>query len=108
MSFVHKLLRRFGWEAPLSDLKAGQTAPEFTLKSLDGKEHSLAQLRKNGPVVLAFFKVSCPVCQYTFPFLQRLAQRYAGDGVSVIGISQDDARSTTDFNHEYGATFPTL
>jgi len=55
-----------------------------------------------------FFKVSCPVCQFTFPFLERLHKRYGGDGVTFLGISQDDARATQNFAKEYGVTFPLL
>jgi len=83
-------------------------APGFSLKALDGKEYSLGKLLEKGPVVAAFFKISCPVCQFTFPFLQRLAERYAVDSATVIGISQDDVASTKAFNKEYGVTFPTL
>jgi peroxiredoxin len=108
MSFVHRFSRWLGWEAPLTNIEAGHTAPGFSLKSLDGKEFSLEKLLAGGPVLLAFFKISCPVCQFTFPFLQRLADRYAGDGVTVISVSQDDVRSTKEFNHEYGVKFPTL
>lgn len=70
--------------------------------------HSLASLLHRGPVLLAFFKISCPVCQFTFPFLQRIADRFAGKSVSIVGISQDDARDTKDFNQEYGVKFTTL
>jgi peroxiredoxin len=108
MSLSRKLSRWFGWEAPLTKIIAGQTSPEFSLKSLDGKEVSLGKLLEQGPVVAAFFKISCPICQFTFPYLQRLAERYAGAGVSIIGVSQDDASSTKDFNREYGIKFPTL
>ena len=48
------------------------------------------------------------MCQFTFPFLQRISERYSGDGVSVIGVSQDDARSTKEFNQEFEVKFPTL
>ena len=92
----------------MSNVEVGQLAPEFSLKSLDGQEYSLQQLRQKGQVVLAFFKVSCPVCQFTFPFLQRIAERYAGEGASVVAVSQDDARSTKEFNQEYGVKFLTL
>ena len=85
---------------------AGQTAPGFSLKGLDGKSYSLEVLREKGPVVAAFFKTSCPVCQFTFPFLQRLYQRYGDSGVTFLGISQDDAKATAGFAREYGATFP--
>jgi len=97
-----------GLEAPLTHIEAGHTAPGFSLKALDGKEYSLEQLLEKGPVVVAFFKISCPVCQFTFPFLQRLHERFAGDGVTVLSVSQNDVSSTKEFNHEYGVTFPTL
>jgi peroxiredoxin len=102
------LARRFGLEAPLTTIEAGHTAPRFSLKSLDEKEYSLDSLLSRGPAVVAFFKVSCPVCQFTFPFLQRIAERFAGKNISVIAISQDDAHSTKEFNRKYGVTFPTL
>jgi len=53
----------------MTALATGTKAPEFELKTLDGKKFSLRDELANGPVVLAFFKVSCPTCQYTFPFL---------------------------------------
>ena len=86
----------------------GNMAPGFSLKSLDNKEYSLNTLLERGPVVAAFFKASCPVCQFTFPFLERLHKRYGGDGVTFLGISQDDARATQNFAKEYGMTFPLL
>jgi len=108
MPFLKRLLRLIGLEAPLTHIDSGHTAPGFSLKALDGKEYSLQKLLERGPAVVAFFKVSCPVCQFTFPFLQRLHERYAGDGATVIGVSQDDARDTKEFNQEYGVTFLTL
>ena len=92
----------------MAHIAVGTSAPDFSLAALDGKKHSLAALLQRGPVVLAFFKISCPVCQFTFPFLQRIAERFAGKGASVVGVSQDDARDTKDFNREYGIKFETL
>ena len=105
---MNKLSRWIGTEAPLTKIEVGQIAPGFSLKSLDGQDYSLASLLERGPAVLAFFKISCPVCQFTFPFLQRLFERYGGNGVSFLGVSQDDDRSTREFNQEYGVKFPTL
>jgi peroxiredoxin len=97
-----------GLEAPLTNVETGKLAPRFSLKALDGKSCSLDSLLERGPVVLGFFKISCPVCQFTFPFLQRISDRFVGKNISVVGISQDDARSTKEFNQEYGVKFPTL
>jgi peroxiredoxin len=89
-------------------LEAGVRAPEFSLPAVDGSTVSLADELKKGPVLLAFFKVGCPVCQYAFPFYERLYQANRGSGVSFIGVSQDNAKDTKAFMKEYGVTFPTL
>ena len=92
----------------MTNLAAGSIAPNFSLKSLEGKEYSLAKALKHGPVVVSFFKISCPVCQFTFPFIERLYKRYGGEGVTFLGISQDDARASKRFSDDYGVTFPVL
>ncbi|HXO62235.1 MAG TPA: TlpA disulfide reductase family protein [Candidatus Acidoferrales bacterium] len=92
----------------MNTIVAGQTAPDFSLKSIDGREYSLQKLLARGPVFVSFFKVSCPVCQFTFPFLERLYQRYGGKDVTFLGISQDNARATKEFADEYGFTFPVV
>ena len=92
----------------MTHIVAGNTAPGFSLKAPDNEDYSLNSLMERGPVVAAFFKKSCPVCQFTFPFLERLHKRYGGDGVTFLGISQDDERATANFAKEYGITFPIL
>ncbi len=86
-------------------LETGVIAPDFTLPTIDGKQISLEDALKKGPVLLAFFKVSCPVCQYAFPFYERVFQsnRATSDGV---GISQDTAKKAKAFVQEFGVTFP--
>lgn len=92
----------------MTNIDPGRTAPNFSLKNLDGREVSLSSLLQSGPAVVAFFKISCPVCQFTFPFLQRIHERFAGKSVSIIGISQDDPISTKEFHREFGVKFPSL
>jgi peroxiredoxin len=108
VGILRKISRWMGTENTMTHVGAGQTAPGFSLKGLDGKSYSLEALRQKGPVVAAFFKISCPVCQFTFPFLQRLYQRYGDDSVTFLGISQDDAKATAGFAREYGVTFPVV
>lgn len=92
----------------MAHLESGAVAPKFTLKTYTGTQYQLSSLLEKGPVVLAFFKVSCPVCQFTFPFLQRMHERFSKNTAGVIGVSQDDARDTKDFCQEYGVKFPIL
>ena len=90
----------------MTDIHAGNKAPGFSLKDSEGKAYSLGGLLAKGPVVAAFFKVSCPVCQFTFPFLERMYKKFGGEGVTFLAISQDDARATKEFARQYGVTFP--
>jgi peroxiredoxin len=106
MSIAHRIARFFGKDDGMTHIVAGNPAPDFSLKSLDGKNYSLKQLLQRGPVAATFFKVSCPVCQFTAPFLQRLYKRYAGDSVTFLGISQDNSAATEKFMEQYGVTFP--
>src|SRR5579863_6778636 len=87
-------------------LEAGVRAPEFSLPTADGKTVSLADALRKGPVLVAFFKVSCPVCQYAFPFYERMYQANHDAGVSFVGVSQDNAKDTKAFMKQYGVTFP--
>ena len=106
MAILRQISRWLGVNKQMTHIVAGNMAPGFSLKALDGKEYSLQSLTQKGPVLAAFFKVSCPVCQFTFPYLERLYKRYGGDGVTFLGISQDDARDTKEFARKFGATFP--
>ena len=80
----------------------------FELLSLTGKRETLSALLTSGPVLLAFYKVTCPTCQLIFPFLERIHQGEGPGTPRVIAISQDDPRATADFNQRFGATFLTL
>jgi peroxiredoxin len=89
-------------------LSVGDAAPDFELRSLDGDTATLKQVLADGPALLAFFKASCPVCQLTFPFLERFHEGAAPGTLRVIGISQDGTEDTRNFNRQYGVKFPTL
>ncbi len=78
----------------------------FSQARLDRDKSSLELPRGDSAHDFTLDGVSCPVCQFTFPFLQRLYQRYGDSGVTFLGISQDDAKDTASFAREYGATFP--
>jgi peroxiredoxin len=89
-------------------LTAGTSAPDFELQTMDGAQFSLRDALANGPVVAAFFKISCPVCQYTFPFLERIYKAHGGKKVTIVGVSQNEKKDTAAFVKEYGVTFPIL
>lgn len=85
-------------------LSAGSKAPAFTLRDMDGAARSLAEMLSRGPVLLALYKISCPVCQMTLPFLDRMAH----GGLQIVAISQDDAPATKRFQARFGVAMLTL
>ena len=108
MGWVRDWFRKRMGGPKMAALAVGTKAPGFELKTTDGKRFSLNNELARGPVVLAFFKVSCPTCQYAFPFLERLHKAYGQKGVALVGVSQNDARDTAAFGKEFGVTFPVL
>jgi peroxiredoxin len=86
-------------------LDAGSRAPDFRLRRVESGEGTLAEWTARGKVLLVFFKVTCPVCQLTLPFLERL---HTAGALAICGISQNDERDTREFNTYFGLTFPTL
>lgn len=87
-------------------LVTGASAPDFTLPTVGGERFSLKEALNRGPVVAAFFKISCPVCQFAFPFIERLYRAAVDRNVTIVGISQNDESGTRAFIKEYGLTFP--
>ncbi len=90
----------------MAALTSGMNAPRFKLPLVQGGNFSLDEALSRGPALLAFFKVSCPVCQFTMPYVERLYKAYGNSGVTVVGVSQDDASATRKFMAEFGLSLP--
>jgi peroxiredoxin len=89
-------------------LSAGTAAPDFRLPTVQNDQFSLREALARGPVVAAFFKISCPVCQYAFPFLERIFRAHGHRSLTLLGVSQNGKKDTLAFLKEYGVTFPVL
>jgi thiol-disulfide isomerase/thioredoxin len=82
-------------------LVAGSLAPPLRLLTLDGQAEELAPEAQ--PLVIVFFKISCPTCQLSFPYLERLHQT---GRIRLAGVSQNDAASTREFAAAFCPTLP--
>jgi thiol-disulfide isomerase/thioredoxin len=90
--------------------RPGFLAPAFSLESLDGGEHSLADF-KGQVVVLNLWASWCPPCRAEMPALQSLYEQYQDQGLLVIAVNmtyQDNISNVTSFVQEFGLTFPVL
>ncbi len=92
----------------MSLLETGTKAPDFKLSGTDGKSHSLKEKLSSDLTLLAFFKINCPTCQFTFPFLEKLHKNYAGKGFTLWGISQNNQAETLQFASQYKISFALL
>jgi peroxiredoxin len=108
MKWLSSILGRGTGGQKMAALEPGTTAPVFTLSTMEGKQFSLQEALGRGPVLLAFFKVSCPTCQYAFPFFQRLFEIHGNKAFTLVGVSQNGKKDTGAFLKEYGITFPVL
>ena len=93
----------------MTQLSSGNAAPDFELPDLVENAVRLSDSLQSGPVVLVFYKSSCPTCQLTLPFIQQIASKRSSDAkVQIWGISQDDKKESSDFARHLGLSFPIL
>lgn len=69
-------------------VKAGTQAPDFKMKTIDGKTFQLSKL-KGRTVVLDFWASWCPDCRKDAPEVVRMQQEYGPQGVEFVGVSMD-------------------
>jgi len=81
-------------QAQTATLKAGQTAPEFKLKNVDGKEVSFASYPKAKGFIVVF---TCNTCPYAVAYEQRiidLDKKFRPQGYPVIAINPNDPEAS--------------
>ncbi|MEO5618974.1 MAG: TlpA disulfide reductase family protein [Candidatus Eisenbacteria bacterium] len=69
--------------------QSGQPAPPFSVRDLEGRTVRLQDLRGR-PVVLDFWATWCAPCRVSMPDLDALQERYADQGLVVLGLSLDE------------------
>ena len=73
---------------------AGEPAPDFSLRDINGKEVSLSSYK--GKVVLVnFWATWCGPCKLEMPHLDKMDRDLEAKGFEVISISTDDARAAS-------------
>jgi len=89
--------------------KNGSVAPDFELKSLDGKQVRLSDYRGKA-VLLNFWATWCAPCKIEMPWFVDLQKQYASQGLQVIGVAMDDSgdEAIAKFAKQMGVNYPVL
>ncbi len=91
----------------MAALSPGSKAPDFKLRGLDGKTHSLPGLEVGQVAVLAFYKESCPVCVFSFPFLEGIYKYVqSSPNVRFFAVAQEDEQGAKGFASRLRLTMP--
>jgi len=61
-----------------------------------------------GEALYVVFKTTCPTCELTWPYLERLRQTAGPSGLRVIAVSQDDPTKTAAFNRRLKSEVETV
>lgn len=87
-------------------VKAGTAAPDFKMKTPDGKTIQLSKFAKGKTVVLDFWASWCPDCRKDAPEVVRLYETYHQYGIEFIGISMDtDVEAWKKAIEKFGITY---
>ena len=113
-AWVHEPMHRATTELIASGaaeraLKAGDRAPEFTLKDTEGRDVSSGPPLTKGPLVVTFYRgVWCPYCNMDLQALQEALPAIAERRAQLIAISPQTQSNGRKSQRENKVTFPVL
>lgn len=90
-------------------LKAGDTAPDFTLEDADGNSVSSRALLALGPLIATFYRgVWCPYCNYDLQALEEVRLEIEARGASLVAISPQTPANSRKSQRDNKLGFPIL
>lgn len=90
-------------------MKAGDTAPDFSLADDTGTTRTLSGLLADGPVVLFFYPLaSSGGCTQESCHFRDLAAEFAAVGAQRVGISADSVAKQHTFSQDNSFDYPLL
>lgn len=95
-------------QAVIAAGEIGSRMPEFSMKDLQGRDISSADLRGKA-VLIDFWATWCQPCKKEMPGYQKLLNLYGPSGFAVIGFKFDTMADTEDpiqFARKMGVRYP--
>jgi peroxiredoxin len=90
---------------------AGPTAPDFSLRSLEGKTVRLSDYRGKKVVLIDFWATTCHPCLQEMPELVAIYDEYKARGFEILAVATDDADTRAQVSAEVRSkkmSFPVL
>jgi peroxiredoxin len=97
--------------APATSIEVGKKAAAFTLKDVEGTEHSLDEYLSSKYTVLMFIATQCPVSNAYNSRMVTLHKAYSGKQIAFVGINsnkQESVEEIREHSAENGFAFPVL
>jgi len=90
-------------------LKPGALAPDFELKTLEGKNVKLSDYRGKA-VLLNFWATWCEPCKLEMPWIVDLNKKYGPQGLVTLGVAMDDSSEAdiAKFAKDMNVNYPIL
>ena len=79
-------------------LKTGDTAPDFSLKGIDDKMHSLTDYNQKGLLVI-FMCNHCPYVKAKIEAIKEIHDKFK-DQISLVGINSNDSEKYPDDSYD--------
>lgn len=92
----------------MSELKAGDRAPDFVSRDENEKEISLKDFRGKKLVLYFYPKDNTPGCTAEACDLRDHYQRFIDEGFAILGVSPDSPASHQKFKQKYELPFPLI
>lgn len=92
----------------MTNLKAGDKAPNFSTFNQDGKTVSLSDFKGKKLVLFFYPKASTPGCTAEACNLSDNYQKFVDKGYAILGVSADSQKRQTSFKDKYGFPYDLL
>jgi peroxiredoxin Q/BCP len=92
----------------MTQLKAGDKAPNFSALDQAGNKHELADYEGKKLVVFFYPKASTPGCTAEACNLRDNWETFQAKGYEILGVSADAAKRQENFKSKYELPFPLL
>jgi peroxiredoxin len=90
--------------AAVVEVKAGNQAPEFSARDIDGKLVSVIAFRGR-VVLLHFWATWCASCREEMPSLEKIYARHGDRGLRVVGVASDSKEDIREFFRDFPVSY---